>query len=443
MFLALGLHLFYRKRSNTYKDKDEGCGMDIPPNTMESDLAMTLVQDSTAIFADDGLWRTPQRRSNRQAPQLASANIKSMYGVDEGGCKPRGPQAPKRQAVGSPKTGDLNTCYPGYSPIILSKSEADDEMQDPWDDVQPSLHSPITLTDDDCDKEQDPSLSPCTARLERISLGADSDACGSIEAKKKEAPVKRTVKRARRTRKERVIGRIYRWVENCFHTKEVLNPCAGLKKHTTANICDSLLNARTGSCVWSKSVEGRIPQSEGAISSDKLAYLETKPSLHAQVLMSDCGSDISVGSRKDNLLDSNRCAYPCLNIAVPAAIKNCAIGKFLGKLYSQSSVKAEQEIILCNWLMGQNDEGAPPEVVDWARRRLCGQSSSATSGHAFSKAGLIISKKRQRFMADNVDDISFLGWHYKDNGWGESSKRSRCVPQVEGESLEEEIQMAA
>ena len=77
-------------------------------------------------------------------------------------------------------------------------------MHDPWDDVQLSPHSPISITDDDCDKEQDPSLGLCTARLERISLGADSDARASIEAKKKEAPPKRTVKRARCTRKERV-----------------------------------------------------------------------------------------------------------------------------------------------------------------------------------------------------------------------------------------------
>ena len=127
---------------------------------------------------------------------------------------------------------------------------------------------------------------------------------------------------------------------------------------------------------------------------------------------------------------------------MPAAIKSHAIGKFLVRLYSHSSVKVEQEIILRNWLMGQNDEGAPPEVVDWARRRLCGQASSATSGHAFSKAGLIISKKRQRLMADDVDDISLMGWHYKDNGCGESAKRPGCVPQVEGERFEEESQMA-
>ena len=96
MFPALGLHLFSKKRSNTYKDKDEGLWMDVPPNTMESDSMTTVVQDSSAIFAGDGLWRTPQRRSNRHASQLASADIESMYRVDEWGCKSRVPQAPKR-----------------------------------------------------------------------------------------------------------------------------------------------------------------------------------------------------------------------------------------------------------------------------------------------------------------------------------------------------------
>ena len=104
-------------------------------------------------------------------------------------------------------------------------------MRDPWDDVQPSPGSPITITDDDCDKEQDPSLGLRTAHLERISLGADGDARTSIEANKKEAPAKRTVKCARHTKKERVPGRTYRWVENCFHTKEVPDPHARHKKH--------------------------------------------------------------------------------------------------------------------------------------------------------------------------------------------------------------------
>ena len=42
MFCALGLHLFCSERSNKYKDKDEGGRMDIPLNTMESDLVTTL-----------------------------------------------------------------------------------------------------------------------------------------------------------------------------------------------------------------------------------------------------------------------------------------------------------------------------------------------------------------------------------------------------------------
>ena len=109
-------------------------------------------------------------------------------------------------------------------------------MRDPWDDVQPSPRSPITITDNDCDKGQDPSLGPCTARLERISLAADGYTCGFTEAKKKEALPKRIVKCARRTRKESVLGRSYTWVENCFHTKEVPDLYAGLKEHTIANI---------------------------------------------------------------------------------------------------------------------------------------------------------------------------------------------------------------
>ena len=123
-----------------------------------------------------------------------------------------------------------------------------------------------------------------------------------------------------------------------------------------------------------------------------------------------------------------------------------AIEKFLVRLYSLSSVKAEREIILRNWLMGQNDaarkkgdhcstaalawwtkhEGAPPTISDWARRRLCGQASRATSGRAFSEVRLIVSKKRQRLMADHVDGTRLMGWHCKDSGWGEVAKRPRC-----------------
>ena len=110
----------------------------------------------------------------------------------------------------------------------------------------------------------------------------------------------------------------------------------------TTNICDCLLNALTDFGVWSKRGESRIPQSEEAMSSDKLAYLATKPSLDAPVLMNDCGSDILVGAEKDNLLDCNHCEYPCLSMAVKAAMKSSAVEKSLYKLYSQSLVKANQ-----------------------------------------------------------------------------------------------------
>ena len=40
MFPTLGLHQLFNIRFNIYKDKDEVSGMDIPPNTMESDSAI-------------------------------------------------------------------------------------------------------------------------------------------------------------------------------------------------------------------------------------------------------------------------------------------------------------------------------------------------------------------------------------------------------------------
>ena len=84
-----------------------------------------------------------------------------------------------------------------------------------------------------------------------------------------------------------------------------------------------------------------------------------------------------------------------------------------------------------------------PEIANLARRRLCVQASSAISERAFTKEGVVLCKKRQRLTADHVDSISLLGWHYKDNAWGESSKRIRCVPQMEGQRHEEESEMAA
>ena len=38
-----------------------------------------------------------------------------------------------------------------------------------------------------------------------------------------------------------------------------------------------------------------------------------------------------------------------------------------------------------------------------------------------------LKKKRKGSTADHVDSIVLLVWYYKDNGWGESAKRPRCV----------------
>ena len=88
----------------------------------------------------------------------------------------------------------------------------------------------MSISDDDCDKEQHPSLGPCTANLERTSVGANGDAPACIEAKKKEALAKRNVKRAKRTKRERVPGQTYKWVEKCYDVNKVLDKRLGLKK---------------------------------------------------------------------------------------------------------------------------------------------------------------------------------------------------------------------
>ena len=50
-----------------------------------------------------------------------------------------------------------------------------------------------------------------------------------------------------------------------------------------------------------------------------------------------------------------------------------------------------------------------PDIVDVVRCQLCAQASSATSERAFSKMGLIISKKRQQLASDHVNSISLMG----------------------------------
>ena len=99
-----------------------------------------------------------------------------------------------------------------------------------------------------------------------------------------------------------------------------------------------------------------------------------------------------------------------------------------GKDVTQRQVDHSLTDVLQCW---KDHEARNVEIADLARRWLCPQASSATSERAFSKAGLIVSKKRQRFMAHHVDGISLMGWHYKDHGWGKLAKRPRCGAEME------------
>ena len=392
----------------------------------------TWPQDSVVISGDKAIMGTPQRRSRRKVSRNANDAMKSQLRHHRGRCKSGVGGAPKRQAVGWPQVGDFDSTDAMYIPRSDSgTSETDDGVL--WLQFGEE-GAPNTCNHFACVQEME--------RAQRM--------CVDVR------------KMCKKFERSLAIG--MHWIMQGWRLKtRILETMRFPEKHTTTNICGSLPKASTSFAVCSKSADGKIPQCEEAMSSDKLASLARKPTLDAPLLMSDCGSDVSMGAEKDNLLDCNHCACPCLSIAAQVAMKSRAIEKFLVRLFSQTKVKAEQEIILHNWLMGENDvakklgdhssttvlawwskqERAPPEIVDWARRRLCVKASSATSERAFSKAGLITRKKRQRLTADDVDNISLLGWHYKDNGWGESGKRPRCVPHVEGERLEEESQMVA
>ena len=52
-----------------------------------------------------------------------------------------------------------------------------------------------------------------------------------------------------------------------------------------------------------------------------------------------------------------------------------------------------------------------PNVAGIARRRLATQATSAASERSFSKAGLIVSRKRMMLTPQHVDGLSLLGWH--------------------------------
>lgn len=57
-----------------------------------------------------------------------------------------------------------------------------------------------------------------------------------------------------------------------------------------------------------------------------------------------------------------------------------------------------------------------PELADVARRRLSTQASSACSERSFSKAGLIVTKKRMMLTPEHVDAASLVGWCAAEEG---------------------------
>ena len=98
------------------------------------------------------------------------------------------------------------------------------------------LAPPMSISDDNWYKKQKKSLCRCTPNLERMYLGANGDAPACIEDNKKEAPAKRNVRHAKRTKRERLLGQTYKWVEKFYDVNKVLDQCPGLKKPKVTRI---------------------------------------------------------------------------------------------------------------------------------------------------------------------------------------------------------------
>ena len=123
------------------------------------------------------------------------------------------------------------------------------------------------------------------------------------------------------------------WIMRDWRLKmRILGTMHFSEKHTPANICDRLLNARIDFGEWPKDGKGRITKSEEALRCEKLAYFGMEPLLDKRVLTSDCGSDVAMEAEKNCLWDWNRCACHYLNIALQSALKRPCIQKFVEPL---------------------------------------------------------------------------------------------------------------
>ena len=93
------------------------------------------------------------------------------------------------------------------------------------------------------------------------------------------------------------------------------------KDHTAMNISEKLMYLRLEFGLYPKSFDGRTTQCTDAARLLKLLYFTLELQLDKPILTSDCGSEVSVGAKKQELLYWNCCACPCLNIAIQAALK--------------------------------------------------------------------------------------------------------------------------
>ena len=133
-------------------------------------------------------------------------------------------------------------------------------MHNLWDELQPSPGPPMSISNDDCDKEQHPSWGRCTTNLGRMSLGTNGDALACIEANKKETPAKRNVKRPKRAKKERVPNQTYKWLEKCYALKKVVDKRPGLKKPKVITIWATCILCRYKNLsVWCQDQNNQLP----------------------------------------------------------------------------------------------------------------------------------------------------------------------------------------
>ena len=104
------------------------------------------------------------------------------------------------------------------------------------------------------------------------------------------------------------------------------------KDHTTTNISEKLMDLRLEFRLYPKSFDGRTTHCPNVLRLDKQLYFKLEPRLDKPLLTSDCGSDVLVGAKKDELWDWNHCTCHCLNIAIQAALKEPMIDGCLAPL---------------------------------------------------------------------------------------------------------------